>query len=283
MNDRYGVDPCAATSVGELANLLRQFRPEHGRFIFDFPPDWHTEVRMHFRDARDLERKKLTEWIRAAKQSFLPTTVRYSGGLPWAKNAEYLTGTRSLIGPDGSRPPCRALTDVLSDPDAFPDCRGGQIPRTPAAYADVARPLFQISSKVVLVDRYFRLRREKPPFRRSESHFRSLKALIRAAQDERKVEVFKLMVSEAMIDECGEAAFEADLSAVLKEAGGDGVAIEYGLLDPAHPLDRHPRFLLGTECGLGFDWGFDTANDDSTNHVEWIGRAALKPLLERFM
>ena len=62
-----------------------------------------------------------------------------------------------------------------------------------------------------------------------------------------------------------------------------GISVEYDLLDDTHTLDRHPRYLLGNECGLRFDWGFDTNTDGSTNHVEWVGSAALKPLLDRFM
>lgn len=290
MNDRYGVDPCAATSVVELASLLRQFGPEHGRFIFDFPPDWYVQVRDHFQEAGDIKRAQLTElWLRTAKRSLLPTKARYSAGLAWAQNAALLINdARGLIGPAGSRPPCRALDDVLVDPAALPDCRGGHIPRTSRAYADVARPLLQISPKVVLIDPYFRLRyrlKNSSETRLSFRHVHSLKALIQVAQAERKVEVFKLMVSpvEAMIDEDGGRRFEADLAAILSDVGGTGVAFEYDLLDATNSLDRHPRYLLGNECGLRFDWGLDTADDNSTNHVEWVGTAALKDLLDRFM
>ena len=146
----------------------------------------------------------------------------------------------------------------------------------------------QISNKVVLVDPYFCLRylpvglKKTRPSRR---HIQSLRALIQVAHAERKVEVFKLMVSpkKAMINDVDGAQFEEDLSGILNDVGATGIAIEYDLLDDRHSLERHPRYLLGNECGLRFDWGLDTADDNSTNHVEWIGRASLKPLLDRFM
>lgn len=289
MNDCYGVDPCAATSVADLANLLRHFGPEHGRFIFDFPPSWHGEVLDNFPEVGDFKRKQLLEWLHKAKRSLLPTKARYSAGLAWAQNAEFLNkDARSLIGPAGSRPPCRALEDVLIDPTALPDCRGGHIQRTPEAYADVARPLMQISRKVVLIDPYFCLRyipqglSKTVPDRR---YARSLKALIQVAHAERKVEVFKLMVSpkKALVDDEYGTQFEADLSAMLIDIGDTGISIEYDFLDAIHTLDRHPRYLLGNECGLRFDWGFETRNDGSTNHVEWVDSVALKPILDRFM
>lgn len=77
--------------------------------------------------------------------------------------------------------------------------------------------------------------------------------------------------------------FKADLNAIKRDVGASCIEIEYALLDEKNSLDRHPRYLLGNECGLRFDWGLDVCDDNSTNHVEWVGRAALKPLLKRFL
>lgn len=146
----------------------------------------------------------------------------------------------------------------------------------------------QISRKVVLIDPYFCLRSlpkgssKTVPDRR---YAQSLKALIQVAHAERKVEVFKLMVSPnvALVDDKDGTQFKADLSEMLEDVGATGISVEYALLEATHSLDRHPRYLLGNACGLRFDWGFATKNDGSTNHVEWVGSAALKPLLDRFM
>ena len=288
MNDRYGVDPCAAATLLELASLLSHFGPEHGRFIYDFPFDWHVHTGDHFPGVGDIGRARLAELLRKTKRSLLPTRTRYSATLSWATNAELLTDAQGRIGPSGSRPPCRSLEDVLTDPKGFPDCRGAHVPRTPAAYADVARPLFQISPKVVLIDPHFHLRyrpNSSDATRVADRYVRPFKALVQAAQAEGKVEVFKLMVSpsRAMINEDNGATFEADLEAILSDVGSADIEIEYGLLDEGHSLDSHPRYLLGNECGLRFDWGFDVKNDGSTNDVGWVGNAVLLPLLERFM
>ena len=289
MNDSYGVDPNAAASVDDFAKLLRQFGPEHGRFIFDFPSDWHAQIRHHLEDrvVGDVKRLKLTEqWLRTAKRSLLPTNARYLDALPWAKNAEYLIGVKRLIGPAGSRPPCIALEDVLIDHDALPDCRGGHIPRNPTAYAEVARPLMQISHKVVLIDPYLcfhELPKGSSKTRRTDRYAHSLKALLRVANAEKKVEVFKLMVSRARATLDGEAQFISDYRAIRSDVcGATGLQVEHGFLDESH----HARYLLGNDCGLHFDHGFDTArykNDDSTQDVVWIGRATLTRLLDQFL
>lgn len=287
MNDRYGVDPCAASTALELASLLRSFRPEEGRFIVDFPSNWTAHAGASFPNATDIERAQLTELLRSAKRSLLPTSTRYFGDLPWAKNAERLTEVRGRIGPNGSTPPCRSLVDVLIDPEGLQDSRGAHIPRTPSAYAEVARPLLQISPKVVLIDPHFHLRYRtaySPTQQKAKRYIRPFKKLLQAAQDERKVNVFKLVVSRSrtMCDEDNGATFEADLEGILTDVGCADVEVEYAFLDEAGGK-QHARYLLGNECGLKFDWGFDEADDDSTNHVEWIGKATLEPLLKKFM
>lgn len=291
MNDRYGVDPNAAAAVDDFAKLLRHFGPEHGRFIFDFPPDWFAQVRNYLEDKEvgDYKRSKLTEqWLRTAKRSLLPTKVRYSDALAWAKNAENLDNPSGRIGPAGSRPPCIALENVLIDHETLPDCRGGHIRRTATAYADVARPLMQISRMVVLIDPYFcfhELHKSSGSVRRTDRYAKSLKALIQVANVERKVAVFKLMVSRERATLEGEAQFVADYRGIRSDVcNATDLQIEHGFLDDK--LGQHARYLLGTDCGLHFDHGFDTPsykNDDSIQHVEWIGRAALMPLLNRFM
>ena len=60
------------------------------------------------------------------------------------------------------------------------------------------------------------------------------------------------------------------------------IELEVQSLDQNVATDRHPRYLLGMERGLHFDWGFDIEDAKSTNHVEWISKSALQPLLARF-
>lgn len=287
MNDRYGVDPCTAATVAELAGLLRNFGPELGRFIVDFPSNWTSQAGVRFSKVADLERARLTEMLRIAKRSLLPTKTRYFTDVSWAKNAQRLTDVHGRIGPAGSTPPCRAWEDVVTDPAALRDSRGGHIPRTPFAYAEVAKPLFQISPAVALIDPHFHLRyRRKDSSRqfRAGRYINSFKALIQSAQAEGKVERFRLVVSPSrtMINEDNGAAFEADIKDILSDVGCTHIEVEPVLLNEERDK-QHARYLLGNECGLKFDWGFDVKNDGSTNHVEWIGRAALEPLLKRFM
>lgn len=290
MNDFYAVDPAAPTSVQELAALLGKFGPYHGRFIADFPLEWRKHALMRAQGLGDLDRKRWASWLEKSKGAFLPVPLVYRDSIGWADNAAFLLNdVVGLLGPVDATPPCKSLRDVLTDPDAFPDSGGDHVPRTALHYAKVARPLFQLSNTVVLVDPYFKLRyRDKnDPSREvriAHRQIQTLKTLLSAAKKARKVEVFRLNLSakEALIDEDDGAALEADLKKIREDLDCD-ITIEYDLLDPSHSFDKHPRYLLGNYCGLKFDYGFDTNDDGSTNHVAWIGQRVLEPLLTRFL
>ena len=62
-----------------------------------------------------------------------------------------MTGqVRKIIGRKGCPATMEPLEKALMDPNGFPDASGGHIQRTATAYAEVARPLLQVSPKIVL-------------------------------------------------------------------------------------------------------------------------------------
>ena len=290
MNDVYGVDPQSATDFSTFASLMHRFETGHGRFIADFPRGWYQDFRMHVKSMSCIERMKAEElWLMVGKNAVVPSEARFNLMKSWTENAHALKGqVVKLVGPSGSEKPIEPIDDVLTDPDGFPDARGGHISRTPAAYAKAARPLLQTSPKVVLVDQYFKLRywdKHREQFHRSWRHWKSLSALLNEAARWGRVEVFRLMVSseEALFGDPDGEVFNSDLMDLAAECGVAGkIELELGFLNPDSAVDNHPRYLLGMNSGLHFDWGFDTGDADSTNHIEWMGRSVLKPLLERF-
>ena len=72
------------------------------------------------------------------------------------------------------------------------------------------------------------------------------------------------------------------LKSIADAAGAGSMHLQVQILDKRLSTDSHPRYFLGMASGLHFDHGFDIFDDGSTNHVEWIGKSALTPLLDRF-
>lgn len=289
MNDVYGVDPAAPSDFRDFVQLMRVFEVGQGRFIADFPMEWFSDVRAHMKSLPDMQQLQVLEtWLNVGRAAVVPLNMRFNPARSWAENAVALTGqVRKIIGRNDCPPTIEPLGKVLMDPNGFPDARGGHIPRTATAYAEVARPLLQTSPKIVLVDRYFKLRslnQRTNVFWRSDRHWKSLAAILKEAIRWKRVEIFRLMVSEdvaLMCDPDGDV-FSSDLQRVVDEAGANKITIEWDLLDRNVSTERHPRYLLGMASGLHFDWGFDTDDVNTTNHIEWMGRSVLEPLLKNF-
>lgn len=290
MNDLYGVDPSAPSDFRDFAQLMRVFDTGEGRFIADYPLGWFHDVRAHMNSLTDIQQMQALElWLKIGRNAVIPTVARFMPARSWPENATALVGeVKKLIGARGCPANLQPLEQALMDPDGFPDARGGHIPRTGRAYAQAARPLLQTSPKVVLVDPYFALRFLHQPTnqtRKSNRHWNSLSALLKEALKWKRVETFKLMVSaeKALIhDEEGDS-FSSDIEALMEEVGAIGsIDMEWDLLDKSIPTERHPRYLLGMASGLHFDWGFDTDDEETTNHVHWMGRSELTPLLKNF-
>lgn len=140
-----------------------------------------------------------------------------------------------------------------------------------------------LSRKVMLVDPFFTLkfysgsRGAWLPDRRCQV----LVELMREAVKWKQVEAFEIFYSPSKTGRSLDSQC-ADFETVAKEVGAVRIAIKVHTLDRNEFDNHHARYLLGLRNGLHFDHGFDVALDGSKNHVEWVGKAVLKPLLDKF-
>lgn len=286
MNDLYGIDPAAPSGPDDLISLLRLFGPTEGRFIADFPLDWLEEVRAALEGYPPLQRDRALEWLHRRRHALVNTDRRYLPGRKWAENAQALGDVaRALIGPRGCAATLIPIDHALYETDTLPDARGDHVARSSSAYVKTTWPLLAISSKVVLVDFYLRLRGQDARQRdQAARHRRVLVDILAEAQRRRKTSVFCVHISKTTaLDGARTAAqFSSDLQRVREEAGAVDIAMEHRLLDDVPGLRQHARYILGRGCGIQFDHGFDTANDGSRNHVHWLSASEVGPLLKKF-
>lgn len=286
MNDLIGIDPKAPGSLRDLCDLVRLFSPSEGRFIADFPMEWQGELREHLRSLSDLGAMAADEAIKnRLAHAVLPTVIRFRPGMSWSENAISLRNdVFKLIGASGTPGNLvEPIDKVLSDPDSFPDSSGALIERTPEAYVAAARPILMVSRKVVLVDPFLTLKFQ-PDSRGTWLPDRRRKVLVRLMREAvkwKQVEAFEIFYSPSKtgrdLDSQG-----ADMENVAKEVGAARIAVKVHTLDRNESDKQHARYLLGLRNGLHFDHGFDVASDGSKNHVDWVSKAVLKPLLDRF-
>lgn len=290
MNDVYGIDPSAPSDLRDFAQLMRVFEIDQGRFIADYPGGaWFSELCEHMEALTDIDQMRIRElWLRVGSKAMVPVSGKFHRGRSWPENAPEIRGdVVKLIGAKGCPATLSPIDRVLMDPDGFPDASEGHIPRTADAYAKAARPLLQTSPKIVLVDPYFKLRYFDEPsrqFRPCNRYRKPLEALLREAVKWGRVEIFRVEISEkeALKDDSDGDIFGAQLEALAVACDAGSIELQWDLLDADVSLDRHARYLLGMQRGLHFDWGFDTGDASTTNHIAWIGKSALQPLLKRF-
>ena len=104
---------------------------------------------------------------------------------------------------------------------------------------------------------------------------------MREAVKWKQVEAFEIFYSPSKTGR-DLASQSADFADVARESGGPRIALKVHSLDRNETDKQHARYFLGLRNALHFDHGFDVATDGSKNHVEWISKSVLKPLLNRF-
>lgn len=285
MNDLIGIDPQSPSCLRDISDILRLFSPSEGRFIADFPLEWTGEFREHLRSMSDLGAMAADEAIKnRLAHAVLATGVRFRAGLSWAQNAEFLRSeVQKLIGPVGSSNKSVVPIDkAFSDPDAFKDSNDALIDRTAESYVAAVRPILMLSRKVVLVDPYFRLTfHDLHGNRKSDRRRRVLVQFMREAVKWRQVEAFEIFYSPRKAEQDLNIQ-QADFQGVADEVDASCIELKVHSLDRHEADKQHARYFMGLHSALHFDHGFDAATDGSTNHVQWVGRSALTPLLSKF-
>lgn len=288
MNDLYAVDPVAPSSLRDLADMVRLFAPSQGRFIADFPGDWGQQLVAHMNEISDLNYMAAIEtWSSLAHGVLLPQKEFYNNRIKWEENAiKLLDKVKLIIGPAG-RPETfvRPLDKVLLDPKSFPDASGDHIPRTVGSYVKVINPLIMTSPKIVLVDPYFSLSYldKRSGCWRNDRRRDLVKAIFLEIAQYKKVCCFEIFTRlDRGVDSLTDIQYE-DILSIVNEVGCTQLEVALKPLKSDISFDRHGRYCLGMTRGLHFDWGFDIANDGSTNHVQWMPSSVLTPLLDRFM
>ena len=286
MNDFYGIDPKAPSNLSELSGLIRLFSPSEGRFIADFPMGWANELREHMSSLSDLCRMATVEtWIQLSGYAILPTKKLYRSNLTWAENASFLkSDVVKLIGPTGKiSNTVEPLDHILSEPNAFRDSRAGLIPRTSSAYAEIARPILLRSRKVVLIDPFLTFRHIPDNSNQWKYDRRRtvIEAMLKIAFQGKYVECFEIFyVPENNI--YGSDFLDEDLKELVRQIGFTKIHVAAKPIKKETNTKQHARYLLGLKSGLHFDHGFDTYDDGSKNHIQWMSPSVLDPLLEKF-
>ena len=284
MNEFYAADPTCCITSQELRLLLMYFGPFAGRYLAEYPSDWTGRLEACFREARDVERARLTTLIRRARES---AAILRRQHLPWQESENWLQNARRLA---LSNPPVFHgliaregldvdLADGVYEPgdERIAPTADERIVATPEEYVRTSRTLLMISHELHFIDPYLNLL--------SRDGLDVLSMMFSVA-GKGKCRNFVMWARHSALLRVGShqdlvANIRSALEKLVQSTNLDsGTRVELRMVrDEDRTTKMHDRYLLSIKGGIRFEHGFHKLPKGRMAHVAPIGRAAFESLL----
>lgn len=281
MNEIFAIDPQAPVDLKDIKAMLEQFGLTNGRFIANFPDDWLRMFNAHVEHLQGLDRARLVRLLDLHKDALLAVNLDFRRTKSWVENANEAKQSRKgisrVLAADPNPLGIETLQKFLWEDDSENSSRGAHIPMSTDAYRKAVAPLLQHSTEIQLVDPFFQLRRSNGEIHRGRSNV--LREFFIEAENSNRCKVFKINFKREihLSWAAQELQIEKDLENICEEAKISSLLIEYSL----HDEIVHGRYIFSIKGGLHFDHGFEPLRD-KTNHVHWLSRSELEPILRRY-
>jgi len=276
MNEIYAIDPQAPEDLKDIKAMLSQFGFENGRFIAAIPTEWINLLNEHVQHLHGFDRQRFIRLLVLHKDALLNVSEDYRITKSWIENLATIKNTSRSINRVLTKNPnpysFESLHNFLWTNDEVNKSRGAHISMSTEAYRKAIKPLAQHSSEIHMADRYFQLRRKEYgqiDFGRQSV----LRELLIEAEKNNRCEVFKIHLKRQ--DYLKETQIEDDLNEVGTQANLKRLQIEYTLNNDM----IHGRYIFSIKGGLQFDQGFEP-HLHKKNHVHWLSKAELEPIIK---
>ena len=281
MNEVFAIDPKAPLDLKDIKAMLEQFGLTNGRFIANFPDDWLRMFNEHVEHLQGLDKARLVRLLDLHRDALLAVNLDFRRAKSWVENANEAKLARKVISRVLAADPnplgIETLQKFLWEEDSENNSRGAHISMSTDAYRKAVAPLFQHSTEIQLVDPFFQLRRSNGEIHKGR--FNVLREFFIEAENSIRCEVFKIHFKrEIHLSKAEqESQIEEDLDQICEEARISSLIIEYCI----HDEIGHGRYIFSIKGGLHFDYGFEPLRD-KTNHVHWLSKSELEPILRRY-
>lgn len=158
----YALEPAVLSSWDRTRFFLDAFGPWKGRFLAKYPSTWKKMVYRSLSSCPDVEKKRIIERLRGAKESiFSPRkNASYDGHKPWLENARAEHDRAPFHAIIAKAPPSAPhLLDgeAIDDQSARWRVESGRwLERDPAMIVEALGLLLRASQRVIIIDPYFR-------------------------------------------------------------------------------------------------------------------------------
>ena len=157
----YALEPALLSNWKDLRYFAEKFSVPQGRLISEFPSHWKRLVYDACSQCDDVEKMRITEMMSTMGNRLMRRARAYDDKMSWVQNAcdshsklrfHAILACAAIAGQ-----PDVLVGDTVNDHQAlWKEKRSMTIPRDPAAMADAAAPLLQISREVVFIDPNFK-------------------------------------------------------------------------------------------------------------------------------
>lgn len=158
----YALDPAAVTSWDTARYFLDAFGPWKGRFLAEYPKHW-VRLLLSGLTCKDMEKKRITARLEQAKKNrifYRRPGTSYDGTRTWMENAQEEHSRqpfRAIVACSASADPHVLDASTVDETDPRWKVDAGQLlSREPAVFVQAFELLLRASSKVVIIDPYFR-------------------------------------------------------------------------------------------------------------------------------
>jgi hypothetical protein len=283
MNEIFAVDPKSPQDLKDIQAMFNQFGFENGRFIANFPDDWIRLFCEHTHQLRDIEKQRFMRLLDLHKDSLIDVGLDYRRSKSWVENANLVKDTSRaiyrILATDPNPLGIETLQKFLWNDDEVNISRGAHITMSAEAYQKAIAPLVRRSTEVHLVDPFFHLR--APEDGRIDKGRQSvLRQFFIEAENSNRCEIFKIHFKQHkyLSKQSQEQQIEEDLTELCSQAKLQKLIVEFTVTDDI----THGRYIFSIKGGLHFDQGFQPIWDKK-NHVHWLSKAELDPILYRYL
>lgn len=287
MNELYAIDPKAPEDLKDIKAMLEQFGLSHGKFIANYPEDWTRMFNEHVQHLQGLDRSRFVRLLDLHKDALIHVNLDFRRAKTWIENASQAKAARKgisrILATDPNLLGIETLKQFLWETDSENTSRGAHIPMSTDAYCKAVAPLFQHSTEVHLIDPFFQLRRPTGDIHIGREGV--LRAFIIEAENSNRCEILKIHFNRLKDKNTNspiplakqEAQILDDLNKIHDQIKPTRISITFDIEDELF----HGRYIFSIKGGLHFDHGFEPLRD-KTNHVHWLSKAELEPLLNRY-
>jgi hypothetical protein len=282
MNEIFAIDPNAPRDIKDIKAMFENFGLTNGRFIANYPNDWQQMLTANMNRLEGLDRSRFIRLLDLHRDTLLGISGDYRRGKTWLDNLSdnnlKRIGIDKILADDPNPLGLETLNDFLWNQDVVNMSRGAHIPMTLDSYRHAIAPIFEHQTEIHIVDPYFHLRTDRGDIHRAKISL--LREILKLAEKSSRCDFLILHFKKiiGISREAQEEFIESDLIEIIKDCSINRLSVNFVVWDEMF----HGRYIFGIKGGLQFDYGFEIIRD-KTNHVHWLSKSELEPIIKRYL